>query len=62
MIKKIALMFFLCMGLFHNSQGQAITQQLRGTLLDHQTKKPLTDVSVMIRAVSYTHLTLPTSP
>ena len=49
MIKKIALMFFLCMGLFRNSQGQAITQQLRGTLLDHQTKKPLTDVSVMIR-------------
>jgi len=49
MIKKIALIFLLCMGLFRNSQGQAITQQLRGTLLDHQTKKSLTDVSVIIK-------------
>lgn len=49
MIKKIAFVFFLCIFLFYHSWGQSITQQLRGTLLDHQTKKPLNEVSVIIK-------------
>lgn len=49
MIKKIAFVFLWCNCLFYNSWGQSITQQLRGTLVDHQTKKPLSDVSVIIK-------------
>ena len=57
MIKKIVFVVLFFLSEYPFAHAQTITQQLRGTLVDHQTKKPLTDVSVIIKESNLASIT-----